>query len=165
MWSTAWPSLQIAQLDKSLSGVEGLVKSPAADLPDEVAAALARFLVVRSCGYLEQVVEECCRALITSKSAPSVAAYGHSWLGRGANPSPDKLVTLVRRFDPSWAIELDALLDEQDQRLRRELALLVDRRNKIAHGQSEGIGTRKALDLLDVAREVADWFILRLDPR
>jgi hypothetical protein len=41
---------------------------------------------------------------------------------------------------------------------------LVDRRNQIAHGLSEGVGIRKALDLKITACEVADWFILRFNP-
>jgi len=55
-------------------------------------------------------------------------------------------------------------LEADDQRLRRELAFLVDRRNKIAHGLNEGIGTVKALALKDVASEAADWFIARFNP-
>lgn len=165
MWEAAWPSLQIVNLGKSLVALEALVQDPEHNRPDEVSAALARFLVVRTCGYLEQVVEECCRSLVASKSAPTVSSFANSWLGRGANPAPDKLVSLVDRFSSTWSGELNALLDNDDQRLRREIALLVDRRNKIAHGLSEGITTRKALDLLRPAREVADWFILRLDPR
>jgi hypothetical protein len=165
VWTGAWPPLEIDQLDNSLKLVEALVRSPERDRPDEVTAALARFLVVRTCGYLEQVIEVCCRSLIISKSAPVIASFGGSWLGRGTNPAPEKLAALAGRFSSAWADELDELLNKDDQRLRREIALLVDRRNKIAHGLSEGIGSRKALDLLDPAREVADWFILRLDPR
>jgi hypothetical protein len=81
------------------------------------------------------------------------------------NPSPERLIELVRRFDGSWSTELQERLELEDQRIARELKFLVDRRNKIAHGLSEGLGARKALDLAKIAREVADWFVLRLDPR
>jgi hypothetical protein len=145
--------------------LERLVDRPPPVQPDEVSQALARFLVIRTCGYLEQVVDQCCIAFVTSKSPPRVTSFGTSWLGRGANPSPERLVGLVRRFDTEWATELQGRFDVDDQRLSREVSFLVDRRNKIAHGVSEGIGARKALDLVSVTREVADWFILRLDPR
>lgn len=68
------------------------------------------------------------------------------------------------RFDSTLASEFAALLDADDQRLRRELAFLVDRRNRISHGLSEGVGLRKALDLSSVSSEVGDWFILKLNP-
>ena len=67
-------------------------------------------------------------------------------------------------MSPEWAGEFNAYLDEDDKRVRRELGLLVDRRNNISHGQNEGLGVRKALDLSDLALEVGDWLSLRLDP-
>jgi hypothetical protein len=60
--------------------------------------------------------------------------------------------------------ELLDLLDDNDGHMRRELALLVDRRHKIAHGESEGIGPKKTLELVAVARTVADWFVRVLNP-
>jgi hypothetical protein len=165
LWNEPWPSREISSLKRSLDEIVTLVRSPARDQPDEVTRALARFLVVRTCGYLEQVVEECCRAYLYSKSAPAAAAFGRSWLGRGSNPTPDRLEALARRFDPGWAGELRELLERDDQLLSRELSLLVDRRNKIAHGLSEGLGARKALDLESSASVVASWFVNRLDPR
>ena len=138
---------------------------PAAQV-DEVTRALSRFLVVRTCGYLEQVVEECSSAFISSRSAPQVSSFATSWYsGKGLNPTAERLITLLGRFDGVWAKELEDLLDDDDHRLKSELNLLVDRRNKIAHGLGEGIGSVKALELLGIARDIADWFILRLDPR
>jgi hypothetical protein len=64
----------------------------------------------------------------------------------------------------NWSAELAEMLAAEDELLHRELSLLVDRRNKIAHGHSEGITVRKALDLKQVAVKVADWFILRFNP-
>jgi hypothetical protein len=72
---------------------------------------------------------------------------------------------LIRRFDGAWADELDQVLSEDDERLGRELDFLVDRRNKIAHGLNEGIGVRKALDLVEPAVTIGDWFVNKMDPR
>jgi hypothetical protein len=74
------------------------------------------------------------------------------------------LVTLVARFDTTWAGDLLDVLEADDQRLHREVSFLVDRRNKIAHGLNEGVGTVRALQLSDVACEVSDWFLARFDP-
>lgn len=67
-------------------------------------------------------------------------------------------------MSPGWASEFNAYLDAEDKRVRRELGLLVDRRNNISHGQNEGLGVRKALDLSELALEVGDWLALRLSP-
>ena len=56
------------------------------------------------------------------------------------------------------------MFDADDQRLYREVTFLVDRRNKIAHGENEGIGAAKAMRLKGVACELADWFVLRFNP-
>lgn len=165
MHDGAWPSLEIHNLERSLAGLHDLVEAHARTADDDVVQELSRFLVVRSCGFLEQVTEQCCRAYLGSKSDPRSAGFGGSWLGRGRNPSPSQLVELVRRFDAQWGAELEDELNADDERLRREIGFLVDRRNKIAHGLSEGIGAGKAMELALVAMEVTDWFIRRLDPR
>jgi hypothetical protein len=165
LWTGAWPSRDITNLQRALKELKQLTEHPSGDQPDEVSRALARFLVVRTCGFLEQVIEECCRALILSKASPQVAAFGASWFGRGFNPTPDRIVSLVKRFDSMWATELEEKLEADDELLSRELSFLVDRRNKIAHGLSEGLGARKALDLVAAAEELADWFIARFDPQ
>jgi hypothetical protein len=149
----------------SLVGLERLVQRTAKSEDDDSTGALARFLVVRSCGFVEQVTEECCRCYLLSRSELRAATFGSSWLGQGRSAHPDNLIHLVSKFDSAWAVELSAMFEDNDQELRREIALLVDRRNKIAHGLSEGIGTRKALDLASYARLLTDWFVLRLDPR
>jgi hypothetical protein len=161
----SWPSLQIQRLESSLLALRSLVDLNARSGDDDVVRELSRFLVVRSCGFLEQVTEECCREYLGSKSDRRSADFGASWLGRGRNPSSANLVALVGRFDAAWSSELEALMKDDDERLQRELSFLVDRRNKIAHGLSEGIGARKAIDLADMVREITDWFQLRLDPR
>lgn len=164
MWHESWPSREIQNLNRALGLLECLVKDQAsADDPD-VASALAKFLLVRTCGHVEQIVEQCCRAYLQSKSEARVASFGENWLGRGANPRPEKLINLVQRFDVVWSQELSELLHDNDELLSRELSFLVDRRNRIAHGLNEGVGVRKALDLVAPAIEVSEWFILRFDP-
>lgn len=165
MWTDAWPSLPITNSTRSLDELVQLVERPPIGQADDIARALSSLLVVRSSGYLEQVVIECVRSYTVSKSAQRVSSYSVSWISKGLNPAPDKLVALVDRFDGEWATELRALLDQEDQRLRRELSFMVDRRNKVAHGLSQGIGARKAIDLAGNAQHAAKWFICRFDPR
>jgi hypothetical protein len=160
----AWPSLRVAQLSDSLAEVEDIVDRPPLVLPDEIARALSRFLVVRACGYLEQVVEECCRTYSQAHSDFRVGAYAAASWRRGFNPTPQALVELVSRFDGLWAEELQGILDDDDERLSRSLSNLVSTRNKVAHGASEQVRIRVALDFASDAREVSDWFLMRFLP-
>ena len=160
-----WPSLPITNLERRLKRVAILIERPAPNEPDEVTQALARFLVVRTCGHLERTVQECCLAYVHNKSFGRVKYFSASWLKKIENPTPDNLLQLVGRFDGSLRDDLCALFDGNDGELKREISLLIDKRNAIAHGESEGIGSRKALDLLSYSKLLTDWFIRNFDPR
>lgn len=160
-----WPPLEVTSLKGKLDALTGLVAvSPKEPGQEDSNAALSRFLIVRSCGYLEQVTLEVCRGYVAGKSGGPVRAFARSWLERHRNPTPENLEELVGRFDSLFLDEFQQFLDDKDQRLRRELHFLVDRRNRIAHGLNEGIGSQKAAVLKEVACEVADWFVLRFNP-
>lgn len=156
-----WPALQLSQLRQSLREVETLVARPPGGLPDDVMRALTRFLVVRSCGYLEQVVEECFKAYVTAHSDVRVRSFVTTSWRRGTNPTPGTLTELLARLDPAWSDQLGDLLGANDERLHRSLKNLVATRNKVAHGSSEQVRVRTALDFASDAVEVADWFTTR----
>ena len=160
----SWPTREILNLDRSFKELEKLIDGLSVSEEPEKSAALARFLVIRTCGFLEQMVEKSCVAYLENKSDFRSASFSRSWFGSGANPSPEKLVKLVSKFDPVWSKELDELFKNNDELLLREISYLVDRRNKIAHGVNENVNIRKALDLVKHARTVAVWFTETFKP-
>lgn len=164
-WAGAWPSHLLASSRARLVELQTEVDALEADVGIGVEQAMARFLVVRACGHVEFSFEEAFSSYAEAKSIPSVGGFVRSQFFRGSNPSPRRLSDVLRRLDPSRADRLDQLLDADDQRVRREVGLLVARRNKIAHGQSETVRRRQALDLADVALELSDWLVSELDPR
>jgi hypothetical protein len=161
---THWPPREVTEIRRRLDELEQLVRVPVDEVSQDARDWLARLLVIRSCGYVEQTVIAVGRGYLSGRSSGPAKSFGDSWLDRGPNPSPSALAALTGRFDSSWAVQLGELLDEGDQRLHRDMAVLVDRRNKIAHGLNEGIGTVRALQLKGSACEVADWFIRRFNP-
>jgi hypothetical protein len=163
--STSWPPWHVVSLRRNLKELVDLVSEVEKQSREiEHLAWLARLLVVRSSGYIEQSVGELARAYVQEKSGGLVRAFAHSWLERTQNPSPEALISLMGRFDSSLENDLVAFLDNDDQKYRRELAFMVDRRNRIAHGLNESVGARRAVALADVATEITDWFVLRLNP-
>jgi RiboL-PSP-HEPN len=155
----------VTSLRQKLEELALLVEDPQGQhVPHDASDWLARFLVVRSCGYLEQTIAEVVHAYLRGRSGGPVRAFATSWMERSRNPTPEALLVLTGRFDSVWSSDLQTFLEADDQRLAREISFLVDRRNRIAHGLSEGVGGRKALGLKDVACEVADWFIARFNP-
>ncbi|WP_214108081.1 HEPN domain-containing protein [Acrocarpospora catenulata] len=161
----AWPSLTLQNLDRKLNSLAKLVEYPAPEEPDQVTQALARFLVVRTCGHLEKTVQECFQVYIEHKSFGRVRLFSRSWTARINNPEPERLIEMVGRFGPELQRDLRELFENNDSELKREISLLINKRNLIAHGESEGVGSRKALDLLNYSQLLTDWFILNFDPR
>jgi hypothetical protein len=163
--SDRWPPWPVTSLKSNLDTLAGIIDPTMGNaISPEIQPWLCRLLVVRSSGYLEQVAVEVCRSYVYEKSGGLVRAFAHSWLERSKNPTPDNLIALVGRFDSKVCEEFIGILEDDDQRLRREIGFLVDRRNKIAHGLSESVNRSKALQLKSDACELADWFILRFNP-
>lgn len=161
-----WPPAVVVSLRQSLDELAELViQVNRQGDADREASWLARLLVIRSCGFLEQVVLQVGLELTHGKSGGPVRNFSLSWIPSHQNPSPERILDWVGRFDPAWSAELREVLDAEDEEVRRELSLLVDRRNRIAHGLNEGIGVKKALELKETASTVADWFVLRFNPR
>ena len=160
----SWPNLTLQNYRRAFEAHRLLVAKPTPEQTDDVGMALARFLVVRACGYIEAVAEECVTSYTLSRSSPQVARYCRSWLGKGRNPSPGNLYDLASKFDQSWVGELKELFAADDSLVKRELESLIDRRNKIAHGAGENVTARKALDFSDIAIRVSDWLVARFDP-
>lgn len=133
-------------------------------LEPEIRAWLARLLVVRSAGFIEQAVMECCRGHVKVRGGGWVQSFAHSWLERSKNPSPENLAALVGRFDQAVADEFEDYLRADDELLYRDLSSLVDKRNRIAHGLNEGVRPERALALAASAEKIVDWFILRFNP-
>lgn len=159
--AVSWPPYQVERLRVALEDLGTTVEQ---QKDPEILQWLTRMLVVRSSGFVEQTSREVFRGYIEDRAGGLVKAFGQSWLDRSKNPSPDNLLEMIGRFDYALKNEFDELLDSEDQRLRRELAFLVDRRNHIAHGLSESINRDKALALKGVALEVAEWLVLKFNP-
>lgn len=86
-----------------------MASSPSAGQDLEVQGALGRFLVIRACGYLEQIVGEVAREYVRRKSGGPVMNFANSWLGRTKNPTPENLLEFVGRFDLQMRESLNAL--------------------------------------------------------
>lgn len=164
-WKTAWPSHALTESRRRLADLRNELDH----LPDtsspEVEQAISRFLVIRCCGHIEFTFEETFCSLAEAQASPGVASYVRSGFFRGSNPHPSRLTGTLDRLNKSISNDLSGFLSQDDQRVHRELGFLIDRRNRIAHGQSENVSRRKALDLASIALEIGDWITEHLDPR
>lgn len=152
---SSWPSSEVLESRKALLVLRETLQNLDYDSP-ELDAPLSRFLVVRSCGHIEFSLEQGVIDSLAGDTQPHLLNYVKSGLFRGRNPKAGRIEEFLSSFREGWGKEITDFLCADDELLKRELDFLVSRRNKIAHGQSEGIGRRKALDLCDYSLTIAD---------
>ena len=159
-----WPGWELQDSRAELCKLRDTLDNLPPEISSDIETYLSRFLVIRSCGHIEYSLDKATSLLVHEKASPDVHNYVETGLFKGRSPRPGRLVESVTRFSRQWGIHLEEKLDADDGLLRRELEFLVDRRNKIAHGQSESIGRRKALSLCDYALVVANEILDLMNP-
>lgn len=132
-----------------------------ADPSDDV---FARFLLIRSSGYLEYGFETTLCDWAAQQASPRVAGFVKSSFGKGRNPSPEKLGEVLGRFDVQLRSRFESRISEDDGHVKREINWMIDRRNKIVHGLSENVGSRKSMDIAKMCHDLVDWLIEDLRP-
>jgi len=132
------------------------------DEATEVAGEINRYLIIRTCGYLERGLLVAARSLCSQKCTTEVLRFSHSFLERGPNPKSAEIVRLVERFSDVWARQLQRLLEEEEREER--LNALVGIRNDIAHGKNQGVTRRQAWEYFEVVDLVVEWLLQRFEP-
>lgn len=164
MGNMRWPPAELRRLENALDELAAAVGDRPQGRSDDEQVWLTHFLVVRACGYVEQVMYRCSIDHLQQKSGGTARSYSLSWLERSINPSVKNISDTLGRFDQGFADEFEAMLSANDNQLARDLGALVTKRHAIAHGTNEGLGTQRTLALYQVAKDVADWLILRFCP-
>lgn len=159
-----WPPSNLRQLERSLDELADSIRERPQRRSDDEQIWLTRFLIVRSCGYLEQAMHRCAVEHLEANAYDTARSYSLSWLNRSINPSVDNILATLGRFDQGFVEEFEHMLSERNNELRNELGALVTKRHAIAHGENDGLGDRRALTLYEVSKSVADWMIRRFCP-
>lgn len=158
----------IRQRQLDLKEVQACLRNLDADAPDAVSRAMARYLTIRSVGYVEAVRDDLADlyASVTGHHRLHRRIVHHLRGGLGA--TPEQLLTFVGTFDKDWRIAFESVLDADDQALRSQLGAMVAARKKIAHGDGEQVTTGKALAWSDAAltlgKELGKLFDSPADP-
>ena len=154
----------IKQRALDLKEVQACLRDFDHDFPDVVSQALARYLTVRSAGYLEAVRDDLADlyAFVTGHYRLHRRVVHH--LRSGLGVSPEQLLSFVGSFEKDWRTSLEAVLDDDDQTLRNQLGALVAARRKIAHGDGDQVTTGKALAWADCALELGSELSKLFDP-
>lgn len=154
----------IRQRELDLKEVQACLRELDLDAPDAVSRALARYLTVRSVGYVEAVRDDLADlySSVTGHHRLHRRVVHHLRSGLGA--TPEQLLTFIGSFDKDWRVTFEAVLDAEDQTLRNQLGAMVAARKKIAHGDGDQVTTGKALTWSDAALKLGKELSKLFDP-
>ena len=121
-----------------------------------------RYLCVLTAGFLENALTEVYSEYASKAASPQVANFATRRLERITNPKSGIFVETARSFSKQWAADLDAFLDEEDQRRRNAIDSIMSNRHLIAHGQSGGISVGRVRQYLPGCVEVIEFIETQL---
>lgn len=98
----------------------------------ELQSHWARYLCIRTSGFIETSVRAIYGEYAKNKSHPHIANFVQSKLGSFQNPTMKKILELTHSFDPVWA---ENLKNDTQGELKDAIDSIVNNRNSIAHGQ------------------------------
>lgn len=154
----------IRQRELDLKEVQACLRNLDQNAPDAVSRALARYLTVRSVGYVEAVRDDLADLYTSVIGHPRLHRRVVHHLRGGLGVTPEQLLSFVGSFDKDWRIALEAVLDADDQALRNQLGAMVAARKKIAHGDGDQVTSGKALGWSNVALKLGSQLKKLFDP-
>lgn len=163
--NSPWPPLQIHTSKIAYKDLVKTVSTYSAATDSDVHAALSRYLVIRSAGYLENVRVTVAQEYSRQVSQVRVWNRLKTSLWSGMGVAPNQLLSFVESFDSQWRTELESFFDEDDSLRRRSLGSLVSARKRIAHGGSDQLSASEVLKWPDLVIEISDWLVDRFDPQ
>lgn len=162
--TTPWPTVEmrdrLADLRQTASELESMKRGSGF-----IELCLARYLTVRSAGYIETVRDDAAEHFTSATSHPYVVDRVGTSLRRGQSAGPGDLTAFVKTFNPGWESLLKDHLGADGARLSNAIGSLVRSRKNIAHGNSDGVDRDRALLWFKAAEEVGLWFITTFDSR
>ena len=138
------------------------VTDKATDGNIELVGHWGRYLCVLTAGFLENALREVYGEFVRNTASPQVARFATSRLERISNPKAARFVETARSFDPVWADDLEAFLDEDGGRRRNAIDSIINNRNQIAHGGSAQVSVGRVREYLPGCIQVVDFIEVKL---
>ena len=119
------------RIDTEIRKLDLLYGNISAISDDELKAHLAKYFCVKISGFLENVVKARVEKISVGTSPKAVSNYLQEDVKRLTNLSDDKLLRLLRKFNPDWEADfLDKVLP-QDKTQETNLSIHPNRQQQI----------------------------------
>ena len=107
-----------------------------ADLSRGLQAPIAQIMVIWASGYLESACRDLVSRYVKRGASPGVANYVVDQLDRFRNPRMERILRLVRLFEPEKAADL---AEFSRGAVSTSVNTIVGVRNRLAHGRPEPV--------------------------
>lgn len=135
-----------------------IIRLNAADIPEDIKAALARHGAVLLCGYVERSVEIIVLDRLSRRAHERVIQFVKSHFKRGTNYDCEAICQLLERFDTSWAKKYRKFIETNDA-VKEALTSVYTVRNSVAHGGDQSMGARRLADLYVLCKEAVEAMV------
>jgi len=98
---------------------------------------IARYLIIVTAGYFEQVVQVALRKFTKPRASPQIISYVEATLAWEGSINRAKLLHILDRFDPSWFPKIEARANDAQ---KNAVDSIKDLRDQLAHGAENGTG-------------------------
>lgn len=117
---------------------------------------LARYLVIMTAGYFEQVVQASLTGFAQSRAHNQIVNYVDTTLSWEGSINRNKLERILGRFDKTWFSAVEARAQDPQ---KRAVDSVKDLRDQLAHGNDNGIGYSTARTYHFLVREYASHLL------
>lgn len=115
------------------------------------------YLCVLTAGFLENALREVYGEFVRNTASPQVARFAAGRLERISNPKAARFVETARSFEPAWADDLEAFLNDDGGRRRNAIDSIMNNRNQIAHGGGVQVSVGRIQEYLPGCIQVVDF--------
>lgn len=117
----------------------------------------ARYLCVRTAGFLEYSLQAIYSDFATRSSSPQVASFVEKRLKQISNPNAERFLETAGAFNPQWRVELEEFFETDQVRLKGAIDSIISARNSIAHGGPQGISVASVRNYLERSVKVLEF--------
>jgi len=134
----------IPQFRRTLDRCDELIKRVGSyELDDFLVSASAQHACVLLAGVLETSIQELLSSYCVRKADPKVGAYSSKRVSGFNNANPQKILDLIRDFDPAWCDELEGFWAD---RIKDHIGSIVKNRHNIAHGRPNEVSMVRIME-------------------
>ena len=141
---------KLKQQEKKLDSLFELVNNVT---NEEQKAYLAKFLCVRTSGYIESAIRNLINEFADKTTPKPIQSYVNKEVKYITNLKFDKLSNLLNSFDEDWKIEFE---DKVNDAQKSAINSIVSNRNNIAHGENDSITYGSMKDYYTHCKEVVE---------